>query len=49
MKNSLSTQQPIAGDELRADFMKIGETMSQEWLQRAGESGKAVIDAYKAM
>ena len=38
-----------AGDQLRADFMKIGETMSKEWLERAGDSGKAVIDAYKAM
>ena len=38
-----------AGDQLRADFMKIGETMSQEWLERAGDAGKAVIDAYKAM
>ena len=38
-----------AGDQLRADFMTIGDTMTREWLERAGESGKAVIDAYKKM
>ena len=37
------------GDQLRADFEKIGETMTKEWLKRAGDAGKAVIDAYKAM
>jgi TRAP-type C4-dicarboxylate transport system substrate-binding protein len=36
-------------DKLRADFMKIGDTMSKEWLDRAGADGKAVIDAYKKM
>ena len=35
-------------DALKADFQKIGETMTAEWLERAGASGKAVIDAYKA-
>ena len=38
-----------AGDQLRADFMTIGDTMTKEWLERAGASGKAVIDAYKKM
>ena len=37
------------GEQLKADFLAIGETMTKEWLDRAGESGKAVIDAYKAM
>ena len=36
-------------EQLRADFMKIGETMTEEWLEKAGEQGKAAIDAYKAM
>ncbi len=36
-------------DELRADFQSIGEVMTSEWLERAGEKGQAVIDAYKAM
>jgi TRAP-type C4-dicarboxylate transport system substrate-binding protein len=35
-------------DTLKADFQKIGDTMTTEWLARAGASGKAVIDAYKA-
>lgn len=35
-------------DKLKADFQEIGETMTEEWLERAGASGKAVIDAYMA-
>ena len=36
-------------DTLKADMEKIGATMTGEWLERAGASGKAVIDAYQAM
>lgn len=35
-------------DQLRADFIKIGDTMRAEWLKRAGDTGKSVIDAYKS-
>jgi TRAP-type C4-dicarboxylate transport system substrate-binding protein len=35
-------------DKLKADFQQIGATMTEEWLARAGDGGKAVIDAYKA-
>jgi hypothetical protein len=28
--------------------MAIGETMTGEWLAKAGDAGKAAIDAYKA-
>jgi len=35
--------------KLKADFEKIGATMTEEWLEKAGADGKAVIDAYKAM
>jgi TRAP-type C4-dicarboxylate transport system substrate-binding protein len=35
--------------KLKADFEKIGDTMTKEWLEKAGAEGKAVIDAYKAM
>lgn len=35
------------GDQLKADFVRIGETMTEEWLARAGESGRSVVDAYK--
>ena len=36
-------------DQLRSDFMSIGETMTSEWLERAGAEGQAVIDAFKKM
>ena len=42
------TVQP-AGDQLMADFRKIGEIMTSEWLERAGASGEALIKAYKSM
>ena len=35
--------------KLKADFEEIGQTMTNEWLEKAGADGKAVIDAYKAM
>ncbi len=38
-----------AGDELRADLEAIGATMTAEWMEAAGDAGKAVIDAYKGM
>ncbi|MCB1832269.1 MAG: C4-dicarboxylate ABC transporter substrate-binding protein, partial [Geminicoccaceae bacterium] len=37
-----------AGDQLRTDLEAIGETMTGEWLDAAGDAGRAVIDAYKA-
>ena len=36
-------------DQLRSDFMTIGETMTAEWLEKAGDAGKAVVDAYRGM
>ena len=38
-----------AGDQLTADLKKIGETMTAEWLEKAGADGKAIVDAFKAM
>jgi len=38
-----------AGDQLRADLKKIGETMAKEWLEKSGADGKAIVDAFKAM
>ncbi|MCW2307527.1 TRAP transporter substrate-binding protein [Rhodobium gokarnense] len=38
-----------ASDTLVKELKEIGETMTNEWLESAGEEGKAVIDAYKAM
>ena len=36
-------------DQLKADFKAIGMTMTNEWLERAGEIGKAAIEAFNAM
>ncbi|MBB6307826.1 TRAP transporter substrate-binding protein [Xanthobacter tagetidis] len=33
--------------ELKAGFEKVGTTLTDAWLAKAGDSGKAVIDAYK--
>lgn len=35
-------------DELMASLNKVGETMLQEWLQRAGPDGQKVIDNFRA-
>lgn len=38
-----------AGGQLKADFQKIGATMTKEWLDRAGAAGQATVDKYKSM
>ena len=35
--------------QLTADLKKVGETMLQEWLKKAGPEGQAAVDAYKKM
>jgi TRAP-type C4-dicarboxylate transport system substrate-binding protein len=37
-----------ASPELLAGMATTGKTMVDEWLNRAGEDGKKVIDAYRA-
>lgn len=37
------------GDALKAELQEFGEIMTQEWLDSAGEAGKAAVEAYKAM
>ncbi|KIN62598.1 putative TRAP transporter subunit DctP [Sulfitobacter noctilucicola] len=37
-----------AGDALMGELRAIGETMTAEWLEAAGDDGKAIVDAYKA-
>ena len=32
---------------LKTEFQKIGEQLTQDWLTKAGASGKAVVDAFK--
>ncbi len=34
------------GDGLKAELKAFGETMTSEWLDSAGDKGKAIIDAY---
>lgn len=36
-----------APEEVEAGFENIGSTMAAEWLQRTGDEGKAIIDAYR--
>ena len=38
-----------AGPQLKADFQKIGATMTKEWLAKAGADGQAIIDTYESM
>jgi TRAP-type C4-dicarboxylate transport system substrate-binding protein len=38
-----------AGDQLKADLQGMGETMTAEWLEAAGEEGKAIVDSFKSM
>lgn len=43
-KNGMTVSAP--SPQLKADFKKIGETMTQEWLKTAGPDGKAIVDAF---
>ena len=47
MANGMKVQ--VAGDKLKGELQEIGKTMADEWLAKAGASGKAIVDAYKAM
>jgi TRAP-type C4-dicarboxylate transport system substrate-binding protein len=38
-----------ASDELMTGLRSVGETMTSEWLEQAGEDGKAIVDSYKSM
>lgn len=44
-KNGMTVSPP--SPTLAADFKKIGDTITAEWLKTAGSDGKAIIDAYK--
>jgi len=44
-KNGMNVAPPSA--QLKADFQKIGATMTEEWLKNAGADGKAIVDAYR--
>ncbi len=36
-------------DALKAGFQKVGATMTEEWIKKAGADGKAIVDAFKKM
>ena len=44
-KNGMTVAPP--SPTLAADFKKIGNTITAEWLNTAGADGKAVVDAYR--
>ncbi|MGL5362925.1 MAG: TRAP transporter substrate-binding protein [Bosea sp. (in: a-proteobacteria)] len=35
--------------DLKAGFQKAGETLTADWLKKAGADGQAIVDAYKKM
>ncbi|MCS6778250.1 MAG: TRAP transporter substrate-binding protein [Geminicoccaceae bacterium] len=38
-----------ASPQLAADLKRIGETMTSDWLAKAGEDGKAIVETYRKM
>jgi len=44
-KNGMNVAAP--SPQLKADFRKIGETMTAEWMKTAGADGQAIVDAYR--
>ncbi len=38
-----------ANDALKAELRAIGETMTAEWLEAAGEQGAAIVDSFNSM
>ena len=44
-KNGMTVEKP--SKQLESELKKIGITMTQEWLQKAGPDGKAIIDSYR--
>ena len=34
---------------LKDGFKKAGETLTADWLKKAGTDGQAIVDAYKKM
>ena len=38
-----------ANEALVNELKAIGETMTAEWLESAGEDGKRIVEAFKAM
>lgn len=47
MKKGMNVVAPSA--RLREDMAKVGNVMLQEWLQKTGPEGQAIIDAYRKL
>ena len=46
VENGMSVSQP--SEALSASLAEIGATMTAEWLDRAGDAGQAIVEAYEA-
>jgi TRAP-type C4-dicarboxylate transport system substrate-binding protein len=46
-KNGMTIHKPSA--QLATGLKKVGDTMLQDWLKKAGPEGQAVMDAYRKM
>lgn len=44
-QNGMTVAEP--SEELRSGLQAIGETMTEEWLENAGEDGRRILDAYR--
>ena len=44
-KHGMTVSPPSA--QLKSDMQKVGEAMLQEWLQKAGPEGQAIVNAYR--
>jgi hypothetical protein len=45
-KNGMSVEPP--SEQLASELREIGETMTTEWLESAGDTGKGIVDSYNA-
>ena len=45
--NGMQVEKP--SEQLVSDLQAFGQTMTNEWLESAGASGKTIVDAYRAM
>ena len=45
--NGMKVDKP--SEQLVTDLQGFGQKMTEEWLQSAGEDGKAIVDAYRSM
>ena len=46
-KNGMAIVEPPS--QLMADMRKVGDTMLEDWLKKAGADGKALVDAFRKM